>query len=77
MSWCNGIEGHEMEEGENFCSQCGKPQATQCENGHPIRPKVKRSLDPGGGIIDETEIRPEYCTECGSAYEWTIAEASV
>ena len=74
MPWCNGVVGHEMEQGDKFCSQCGESPTTQCENGHPLRPKKWQNLDPGGGVIEEGEARPEFCTDCGGTYPWTTTE---
>ena len=57
MAWCP--EGHELEQGDKFCTSCGGQPYTKCSQGHEMRAKH----DEWGATV-----RTDFCHECGESY---------
>lgn len=53
-----------------FCSECGAPTITNCQNPNCKRPIEGDYYNPDVTVIG-TFPPPNFCNGCGSAYPWT------
>ena len=55
---------------EKFCSECGAPTITRCQNPKCKQPIQGDYYNPYATVIG-TFLPPNFCNRCGRAYPWT------
>ncbi len=55
---------------KSFCTTCGEPTITACQNCHNDIPGAFRI---GSRTYGKLDTIPRYCEHCGAPYPWTLA----